>query len=168
MNFLVLRDVEGEMALTMFCGNISFGFHRSRWWFKRILFKFIFCVADCRGSHLLQTAIVRVDTNKRWELVLNRGPWLCQLGWTPLNECLLAELRHLILALLSWVLSWDPSSTPFTWQEVVETQTLCHPPQPQKQLGTALRYVWLHVAQMAIAVLSWVRWLLLGPSKRPN
>lgn len=164
MNFLFLRDVEGEMARIMFCGNISFGFHRRNKWFKIILFWFIFCVADSRGNHLLCTKL----SNKRWDLVLNGGHSRTSWGWTPRSVCLLAEPRHLVLDLLSWVFSWDPSSTPFSWKEVVKTQTLCRPSQPQKQLSNALEYVWLHAAQMAIAVTSWVRWLLLGSSQWTN
>lgn len=74
MNFLVLRDVEGETAL-----GCSVETSQSRW-FNGIHLQFIFCVADCRGSHLLGTAIVRVALVKGATLSRMEGAMPCHLG----------------------------------------------------------------------------------------
>lgn len=110
MNFLVLRDVEGETAL-----GCSVETSQSRW-FNGIHLQFIFCVADCRGSHLLGTAIVRVALVKGATLSRMEGAMALPPRGANSTECAPACRKNQDTC--SWVLSWDPSSTAFSWQEV--------------------------------------------------
>lgn len=114
------------MALAVSCGKFPrLAFARRSRRFEVTIFQFIFCAADCRGSHVLRTAVVRTDTVVKGENLSCVLTWRTEVmpaggGQHRAPAC---RTKTLGLDLLGRVLSWDLNSTACSLEEMVGTHT---------------------------------------------
>ena len=110
-------------------------------------------------------AVVRIDTLRKgeklscaltWTEDHSSGSW----QWVLWNACLQKQKAW------SWIcLAECSAETQIPHHQLRRGgrgEVPSHPPQPQKRLSNAPRCVWLHAAQTAIGMPSWVRWLLVA------